>query len=199
MGRKKSPRYTEDESPNLRPRPAPRPDDDNSEMNSQNANPSSQTELAAGVDQSPPSQSSQPAGPASMPAAAPSTTDHILSELVRMMAVQQAAIQASNLQMQTFMAQLAQFQSAMYEQQLRANGQKQKANPPRFYGRQDEDLELWLFHIEAHFAVYADLREGNDSRFVDMVVPVLGTDVMSWYREFKTSLGVTPRTWQLFK
>ncbi|GMF23322.1 unnamed protein product [Phytophthora fragariaefolia] len=87
----------------------------------------------------------------------------------------------------------------MYEQQLRANDQKQKANPPRFYGRQNEDLELWLFHIEEHFAVYADLREGDDSRIVDMVVPVLGTDVMSWYREFKTALGDTPRTWPLFK
>ncbi|KAG2813302.1 hypothetical protein PC118_g1589 [Phytophthora cactorum] len=32
-----------------------------------------------------------------------------------------------------------------------------------------------------------------------MVVPFLGTDVMSWYREFKTMLGDEPRTWSLFK
>ncbi|GMF56186.1 unnamed protein product [Phytophthora fragariaefolia] len=32
-----------------------------------------------------------------------------------------------------------------------------------------------------------------------MVVPFLGPDVMSWYREFKASVGDEPRTWTLFK
>ncbi|KAG3025962.1 hypothetical protein PC120_g6154 [Phytophthora cactorum] len=47
-----------------------------------------------------------------------------------------------------------------------ANNQKQKANPPRFHGPPDEDLELWLFHIEEHFAIYADLRDSDNSRFI---------------------------------
>jgi hypothetical protein len=74
-----------------------------------------------------------------------------------MMGVNEASIQARNLQVQSFTAQQAQFQSAMYEQQLQANDQKLKDNPPRFYVRQDKDLELWLFHIEEHFSAYADL------------------------------------------
>ncbi|KAG3095017.1 hypothetical protein PI124_g20876 [Phytophthora idaei] len=49
-----------------------------------------------------------------------------------MMRQQQATIQASNDQMEPFMAQQARFQQAMYEQQARANVQKQKANPPKF-------------------------------------------------------------------
>ncbi|ETK95690.1 hypothetical protein L915_01403 [Phytophthora nicotianae] len=32
-----------------------------------------------------------------------------------------------------------------------------------------------------------------------MVVPFLGSDVMSWYRKFKASIGEAPRTWCLFK
>ncbi|KAF4040895.1 Retrotransposon gag protein [Phytophthora infestans] len=32
-----------------------------------------------------------------------------------------------------------------------------------------------------------------------MVVPFLGTEAMSWYREFKTTLGVSPRVWAVFK
>ncbi|ETK70752.1 hypothetical protein L915_21923 [Phytophthora nicotianae] len=32
-----------------------------------------------------------------------------------------------------------------------------------------------------------------------MVVLFLGSEVMAWYREFKTSLGEASRTWTLFK
>ncbi|GMF20534.1 unnamed protein product [Phytophthora lilii] len=87
----------------------------------------------------------------------------------------------------------------MYEMQARANRQKQKANPPKFHGRAEEDLELWLFHIEEHFAAYTAEQNSNDSRFVDMEVPFLGVDVMAWYREFKHAMGSNPRTWPLFK
>ncbi|KAI9993201.1 hypothetical protein PInf_015272 [Phytophthora infestans] len=82
----------------------------------------------------------------------------------------------------------------MYESQARANTQKQKADPPKFNGKSSEDLELWLFHIEEHFSAYAAERGAPDSRFVDMVVPFLGTEAMSWYREFKTTLGNIPTT-----
>ncbi|OWY90151.1 hypothetical protein PHMEG_00041850, partial [Phytophthora megakarya] len=81
----------------------------------------------------------------------------------------------------------------MFESQARANSQKQKADPPKFNGKSSEDLELWLFHIEEHFSVYATERDAPDSRFVDMVVPFLGTEAMSWYREFKNTLGDSPR------
>ncbi|KAF4033806.1 hypothetical protein GN244_ATG14269 [Phytophthora infestans] len=81
----------------------------------------------------------------------------------------------------------------MYENQARANTQKQKADPPKFNGKSSEDLELWRFHIEEHFSAYAAERDAPDSRFVDMVVPFLGTEAMSWYRQFKTTLGESPR------
>ncbi|KAG1696750.1 hypothetical protein DVH05_017972 [Phytophthora capsici] len=202
MGRKKTSRYTEDESPNLRPRQSPRAEDVNSDMASQI--PPQPPNSNTGQDQAsqePPVQggSTTSSAQTQMPTAQPSATEHLLGELVKMMGLQQAAIQNSNDQMKAFMNQQAQFQQAMYEQQARSNVQKQKANPPRFHARPDDDLELWLFQIEEHFAAYADLRESNDSRFVDMVVPFLGTDVMSWYREFKTILGDEPRPWSLFK
>lgn len=102
-------------------------------------------------------------------------------------------------QSQAMLQQQAQFQYEMLESRTRVNQQKQKADPPKFNGRSGEDLELWLFHIKEHFSVYAIDRESNDSRFVHLVVPYLGPDVISWYREFKKSLGLQPRSWFLFK
>ncbi|GMF57979.1 unnamed protein product [Phytophthora fragariaefolia] len=106
---------------------------------------------------------------------------------------------ASQQQMHAFMAQQATFQHEMFEMRARANCQKQKANPPKFNGRADEDLELRLFQIEEHFATYSVEQNSNDSRFVDMVVPFLNSDVMSWYREFKLAMGENPRPWPLLK
>ncbi|GMF65718.1 unnamed protein product [Phytophthora lilii] len=104
MGRKKTPRYTEDESPNLRPNQAPRTDD----------------EAEASMQAPPPTSSEANEAPtpaqqetASPPPANPLPAELILAELVKMMGVQQAAIQASNAQMQAFMTQQAQFQLAM--------------------------------------------------------------------------------------
>ncbi|GMG17223.1 unnamed protein product [Phytophthora fragariaefolia] len=87
----------------------------------------------------------------------------------------------------------------MYEMQARANRQKQKANPPKFHGRAEDDLELWLFHVEEHFAAYTVEMSSNDSRFVDMIVPFRGVDVMAWYSKFKHAMGSSPHTWPLFK
>ncbi|GMF47113.1 unnamed protein product [Phytophthora fragariaefolia] len=135
------------------------------------------------------------------PPAAPPATDpaQMLASLVNMFSLQQQAIATSHQQMHAFMVQQARFQQEMYEMQARANRQKQKANPPKFHGRAEDDLELWLFHIEEHFAAYTVEMSSNDSRFVDMVVPFLGVDVMAWYREFKHAMGSSPRTWPLFK
>ncbi|KAG6572519.1 uncharacterized protein IUM83_19007 [Phytophthora cinnamomi] len=93
----------------------------------------------------------------------------------------------------------ARVQNELFEKQAKASRQRSKGEPPKFNGSAKEDLELWLFQIEEHFSSYAAERDGNDSRFVDLVVPYLGTDVMSWYREFKQTLGEHPRTWYLFK
>ncbi|KAG2830563.1 hypothetical protein PC113_g21087 [Phytophthora cactorum] len=135
-----------------------------------------------------------------MPATpAASDTAQMLSSLVSMFSLQQQAIANSQQQIHAFMAQQTRFQQEMYEMQARANRQKQKANPPKFHGRADDDLELWLFHIEEHFAAYTVEQSSNDSRFVDMVVPFLGVDVMAWYHEFKHAMGSNPRTWPLFK
>ncbi|KAG3113224.1 hypothetical protein PI125_g7520 [Phytophthora idaei] len=121
---------------------------------------------------------------------AASDTAQMLSSLVSMFSLQQQAIANSQQQMHAFMAQHARFQ---HEMQARANRQKQKSSPPKFHGRADDDLELWLFHIEEHFAAYTVEQSSNDSRFVDMVVPFLGVDVMAWYREFKHAMGSSGR------
>ncbi|GMF48637.1 unnamed protein product [Phytophthora fragariaefolia] len=99
----------------------------------------------------------------------PVSEQSVLMQMMQMMAVQQQAMQTH------------------------------KGEPPKFNGSAKEDLELWLFQIEEHFSSYAAERDDNDSRFVDVVVPYLGTDVMSWYREFKQTLGEHPRTWYLLK
>lgn len=110
---------------------------------------------------------------------------------MQMMAMQQ--------QFQMFMQEQAVFKREMYENQARASTLKSKADPPKFGGKANEDLELWIFYIEEHFSAFAAERTSNDSRFVDMVVPALGADVMSWHRKFKNALGNQPRTWENFK
>ncbi|KAG3107425.1 hypothetical protein PI125_g12745 [Phytophthora idaei] len=87
----------------------------------------------------------------------------MLSSLVSTLSLQQQAIATSHQQMHAFMVQQARFQQEMYEMQARANHEKQKANPPKFQGRADDDLELWLFHIEEHFATYTVEQSSNDS------------------------------------
>ncbi|ETP21928.1 hypothetical protein F441_04666 [Phytophthora nicotianae CJ01A1] len=190
MSSKKTARQPEDESPNLRPYQAPRMDSTNE---SQVPGTEGYAEPGAMPNQqcqeTPPPAASAQAGPA-MPAGPPppppapqpgpaaadaSGTAQMLASLVHMFSMQQQAMATSQQQMHTFMAQHAQFQHEMYEMQSRANRQKQKANQPKFHGRADDDLELWLFHIEEHF------------------------DAMSWYREFKHAMGTNPRTWSLFK
>ncbi|KAG3234009.1 hypothetical protein PI124_g20933, partial [Phytophthora idaei] len=127
-----------------------------------------------------------------MPQAGAGMGDNAVSQLLQMMASQQQQFQA-------FMEQQTTFQREMFEQQSRVTHQKYKADPPKFHGRADEDLELWLFAIKEHLSGYAREHDSCDSRFVDTVVPFLGPDAMSWYREFKNILGDRPRTWFLFK
>ncbi|GMF18606.1 unnamed protein product [Phytophthora fragariaefolia] len=116
------------------------------------------------------------------PPAAPPATDAVpmLASLVNMFSLQQQAIATSQQQMHAFMVQQTRFQQEMYEMQARANRQKQKANTPKFHGCAEEDLELWLIHIEERFLAYTVEMSCNDSRFVDMVVPFLGVDAMAW-------------------
>ncbi|KAG3085289.1 hypothetical protein PI125_g19268 [Phytophthora idaei] len=157
-----------------------------------------------------PPQTSNPAGaetppspgvpPAAGSSAAPPVSGHsVLIQMMPMMAVQQQAMQHQQQQFQAFLEHQARVQNEIYEKHARATRQKSKAEPPKFNGAVNEDLELWLFPIEEHLSSYAAEQDSNDSRFVDMVVPYLGTDVMSRYREFKHTLGETPRTWCVFK
>ncbi|KAE9024162.1 hypothetical protein PR002_g11529 [Phytophthora rubi] len=119
----------------------------------------------------------------------------LMQIMQKMMAVQQQVMQQQQLQFQAFLEHQACVRNDIFEKQARASRQISKAEPPKFNGTAKEELELWLFQIEEHFSGYAAERDSNDSRFVDLVVPYLGTDVMSWYREFKHTLGETPRTW----
>ncbi|GMF19938.1 unnamed protein product [Phytophthora fragariaefolia] len=84
--------------------------------------------------------------------AAPDTTqtgspwmEQIMSQVIQMMSLQQQSLLAGQQQMQHLMVQQASFMNEMATQQSRANQQKQRANPPKFLGKQDEDLELWIF------------------------------------------------------
>ncbi|KAI9980871.1 hypothetical protein PInf_010208 [Phytophthora infestans] len=143
----------------------------------------------------PPTATADNATHAGSAAAGPDVT----AQLMKMLIAQQQTMQAQQQQFHAFMQQQALLQREMYESQARANTQKQKADPPKLNGKSSEDLELWLFHIEEHFSANAAERDAPDSRFVDMVVPFLGTEAMSWYREFKTTLGESSRVWAVFK
>ncbi|KAG3072448.1 hypothetical protein PI124_g20688 [Phytophthora idaei] len=136
--------------------------------------------------------------------------EQMMAQVMEMMTMQQQSMLAGQhkiqeaflvdqQQMQAFMVQQAAYQSEMFAQQPRANQQKQRDNPPMFLGKPDDDLELWIFQIEEHFAAYTTEGESDDSRFVNMVVPFPGPDAMSWCREFKAVLGEAPRTWALLK
>ncbi|ETO65836.1 hypothetical protein F444_16903, partial [Phytophthora nicotianae P1976] len=123
----------------------------------------------------PPAARAQAAMPAGPPPPAPqpgpaeadaSGTAQMLASLVHMFSMQQQTMASSQQQMRTFMAQQAQFQHEMYE--------------------------LWLLHIEEHFAANTLEMERNDSRFVEVVVPFLGVDIMAWYGEFKHAIGTNP-------
>ncbi|ETK88336.1 hypothetical protein L915_07395 [Phytophthora nicotianae] len=212
MSSKKTARQPEDESPNLRPYPFPRMDSTNESQvpgTDSYAEPGAmpdqqyqETRTPAASAQAGPTMPAGPPPPVPQPGPTPSEatgTAQMLASLVNMLYMRQQAMTTSQQQMHNFMAQQARFQQEMYEMQARANRQKQKANPPKFYGHADDDLELWLFQIEEHFAAYTLEMGSNDSRFVDMVVPFLGVDVMAWYREFNLAMGPNPRTWSLFK
>ncbi|KAE9106991.1 hypothetical protein PF005_g12186 [Phytophthora fragariae] len=145
--------------------------------------------------------------PAGTPSQASSSTmppphvseQSVLMQMMQRMAVQQHVMQTQQQQFQAFLEQQARVQNELFEKQAKASRQRSKGEPPKFNGSAKEDLKLWPFQIEEHFISYAAERDGNDSRFVDLVVPYLGTNVMSWYREFKQTLGEHPRTWYLFK
>ncbi|KAI9990497.1 hypothetical protein PInf_021525 [Phytophthora infestans] len=124
----------------------------------------------------PPTATADNATHAGSAAAGPDVT----AQLMKMLIAQQQTMQAQQ-------------QQAIQAHQARANTSKQIADPPKFNGKSSEDLELWLLHIEELFSADAAERDAPDSRFVDMVVPFLGTEAMSWYREFKTTLEESPR------
>ncbi|KAG2939119.1 hypothetical protein PC119_g17375 [Phytophthora cactorum] len=101
--------------------------------------------------------------------------------LMQMMAVQQKAMQHQQQQLQAFLEHQTRAQNELFEKQARASRQRSKAGPPKLNGTAKEDLELWRFQIEAHFSSYAVEH------------------VMSWYREFKQTLGESPRNWYVLK
>ncbi|OWZ04313.1 LOW QUALITY PROTEIN: hypothetical protein PHMEG_00023808 [Phytophthora megakarya] len=110
----------------------------------------------------------------------------------------QESVQCQQQQVQQFMVQHASFQTEMFAQLSRANQKNQRANPPKFMGKSDEDLELWIFQIEEHFSGYSNVRvtiRGSLTSWFHF----FGPNVMSWYQELKASIGETPRRWTLFK
>ncbi|GMF40888.1 unnamed protein product [Phytophthora fragariaefolia] len=198
----KPPRAAEDVSPNLRPRQQTRLDEEINMGDAHDARAAGSPEAAASNGGTIPPRRSSGSAAANTPSQATSQAapaPDVTTQIMQMMRMQQQAMQAQQQQFQAFMHQQALFQREMFESQARANTQKQKPDPPKFNGKSSEDLELWLFHIEEYLSAYASERNSPDSRFVDMVVPFLGPEAMSWYREFKNTLGDSPRVWAVFK
>ena len=111
----------------------------------------------------------------------------------------QTELQQTQQQFQAMMQQQLQFQQHVLAAQHAAKIDNGKKDPPKFIGKANEDLELWIFTIEQYYGSYAEEMVANDSRFVDLVSPNLGPEAMTWYRAFKNDMNLAPRTWASFK
>ncbi|KAG3118659.1 hypothetical protein PI124_g4107 [Phytophthora idaei] len=113
----------------------------------------------------------------------PAADTSMFQQLFAMMAQQnqtfKSAIQAQMQQTQMQIAQ-AQFEQLMLQQ----GGRNRKKEPPSYEGKIDEDLELWIFATEEHYASNRALMIADSSDFVTMVSSNLGTTVLNWYRTF---------------
>ena len=88
-----------------------------------------------------------------------------------------------------------------FERLLALQGDKTKSgDPPRYSGKLNEDLELWIFRTEEYYQSKKVLMEEDSSAFVTMISSNLNKTVMNWYREFSAQCdadGIN-KTWPLF-
>ena len=113
--------------------------------------------------------------------------------------------------LQFFAQQQEQFHARMNEQiaaqavRLEAITSKppaaRKAEPPKYHGTLNEDLELWFFMIEQYYADYHPIMVENSPAFVTMVSCYLAPTPMNWYRQFvaECDRAQIVRTWETFK
>ncbi|KAG2990075.1 hypothetical protein PC121_g21761 [Phytophthora cactorum] len=107
--------------------------------------------------------------------------------------------QQQSAQMSQLLTQTAQIQQQILQAQSRPRPARKKSDPPRFEGRDDDDLELWIFSTEQYYTDFqAEMQEASSS-FSDMVFANLGVDAQAWYRDVKISQRTSPITWQVFK
>ena len=88
-----------------------------------------------------------------------------------------------------------------FEQIMQNNGDKEKKNPPKYEGRIHEDLELWIYATQKHYAKQKSQMEQNSQLFVDKIYNNLGTTPQNWFREFEktcNSEGII-LNWNTFK
>ncbi|KAE9163256.1 hypothetical protein PF004_g30208 [Phytophthora fragariae] len=124
---------------------------------------------------------------------APATTD----TLAQMLQVMMQMSQQQTAFMGQVMAQTAHIQQLIL--QTRPRNPHKRGDPPPFKGKDNEDLELFLFSTEQYYADFMSAMHEDSSEFTDMIFGSLGVDAQSWFREFKLSMDSRPITWQLFK
>lgn len=115
-------------------------------------------------------------------------------------------------EMMQFFAQ----QNAMFQAQLREQIDAQaarfdhlaskplaarKAEPPKYQGTRNEDLDLWFFTVEQYYSDYHPIMNENSPAFVNMVSCHLAPTPMNWYRQFVADCdrNQVVRTWATFK
>ncbi|ETN00919.1 hypothetical protein PPTG_24175 [Phytophthora nicotianae INRA-310] len=148
-------------------------------------------------EQGPSAQDPTAQGSSTQPSSAQATlTPEMLAQLLQhtLQTTQQQATQMTQL-----LAQTTQIQQQIVRAQTCPRPSRKKADPPRFDGSDQDDLELWIFSTEQYYSEFRTEMHEFSSNFSDMAFANLGTDAQAWYRDVKISLGASPFTWGVFK
>lgn len=112
------------------------------------------------------------------------TTPQTLKEVIRLLTQQQTEFQA-----------MMQRQHAVSEARIDALAARPKAvrktQPPTYYGKLEEDLELWFFTLEQYYADDHPIMTEESPQFVIMTSCHLGVTPMNWFRKFMEEFDAT--------
>ena len=134
-----------------------------------------------------------------------------------MMIMQQQAQMNQQLQQQMAQQQqqMQQYMTAQQQQNQQQNdlinglvqnqqnqySRSKRGDPPNFQGKQDEDLNKWIFLTEDYYTGDKEFEDAESERFVIKVSSNLQKNAMNWYHGYATKAKANSetRTWTHFK
>ena len=88
-----------------------------------------------------------------------------------------------------------------FEQLMAIQTEKERKEPPKYEGKRHEDLELWIYATQKHYAKQQNLMTQESQLFADKVYTNLGITPQNWFREFEKKCnqeGIII-SWEIFK